>query len=212
MYLKLEQIKIIFEKVKVEEPIVSYSMLDESKEYTYAEYLTWQIKERVELIKGRIRKMSPAPSWKHQKLSQDVFIAFSKYFSTHHCEVFYAPLDVVLPIASSKKNTTVVQPDLCVLCDRQKLDNHGIIGAPDLIVEILSPGNSKHDLDTKFRLYEEARVPEYWIINPVEQTILIYTLVKDEYLGSKPFTLGETARSKYFDGLEIAVEKVFEGV
>jgi Uma2 family endonuclease len=198
--------------VKVEEPIASYGQLDLDKEYTYSDYLTWKFKERVELIRGRIRKMSPAPSWKHQKLSQSVNMEFGRHFKSHPCEVFYAPLDVVLPIPSKKKNTTVVQPDICVLCDLSKLDDHGIVGSPDLIVEILSPGNFKHDLDTKFELYQEASLPEYWIVNPMERNIIIYTLRDGAFSGSKIFTEGENAVSKRFEGLEVSVEKVFEGV
>lgn len=212
MILRLRGDLIIFEMMYAEEPSEEYLTLDKSKDYTYAEYLTWKFHERVELIKGKIRKMSPAPSWRHQRISQLVNMAFLNFFSNHPCEVFYAPLDVVLPIPSKSKNSTVVQPDVCVLCDKNKLDHHGIVGAPDLIVEILSPGNNKHDLDTKYRLYEEAKVPEYWIVNPKERYILIYTLLKDSYIGSKHFTEGDLAVSKHFDGLVVEVEKVFEGV
>jgi Uma2 family endonuclease len=118
----------------------------------------------VGLIKGRIRKMSPAPSWKHQEIGSNTNSAFKAFFINHECKVFYAPLDVVLPIPPIKNNTTVVQPDVCVLCDLTKLDDHGIVGSPDLIIEILSPGNTKHDLDKKYELDQEARVPEYWIV------------------------------------------------
>ena len=204
--------KGIFEKVKVEEPIVSYGMLDESREYTYAEYLNWKFKERVELIHGRIRKMSPAPSWKHQRSSRILSQGMDAYFENHACEVFYAPIDVCLAVPSKKKNTTVIQPDVCVLCDLTKLDDHGIVGTPDLIVEILSPGNIKHDIDTKFELYQEASLPEYWIVNPMERNIIVYTLRDGAFSGSKIFTEGENALSKHFEGLEVTVEKVFEGV
>jgi Uma2 family endonuclease len=208
LYLK----KSIFGKVKVEEPIGSYGMLDESREYTYSEYLTWKFKERVELIRGRIRKMSPAPSWKHQDISSNSYKAIDKHFASNPCKVFYAPLDVCLAVPSKKKNTTVIQPDVCVLCDLTKLDDHGIVGTPDLIVEILSPGNIKHDIDTKFELYQEASLPEYWIVNPMERNIIVYTLRDGAFSGSKIFTEGENAVSKHFKGLEVSVEKVFEGV
>lgn len=198
--------------MKAEEPIASYGQLDLDKEYTYSDYLTWMFKERVELIRGKIRKMSPAPSWKHQDIGGAIFRQFDMVFLDNPSKVFYAPLDVVLPIPSKKKNTTIVQPDVCILCDTTMLDDHGIVGAPDLIVEILSPGNTKHDLDTKFQLYQEASVPEYWIVNPMERNIIIYTLVKGEFLGSKIFTEGESAKSKHFEGLEVEVNKVFEGV
>ncbi|MCB9261643.1 MAG: Uma2 family endonuclease [Flavobacteriales bacterium] len=198
--------------MKVEEPIASYGMLDESKEYTYAEYLTWKFKERVELIRGRIKKMAPAPSLNHQDSHHNTLKIFDTYFEKKSCRVYYAPVDVVLFVSSKDKKSTVVQPDICVLCDLAKRDNHGIIGTPDLIVEILSPGNTKYDLDTKFRLYEEAKLPEYWIISPMEHTILVYTLVDDVFIGSKVYTEGETAVSKHFAGLKVEVSKVFEGV
>ena len=198
--------------MKVDDPITSYGMLDQSKEYTYSEYMRWKIKERVELIRGKIHKMSPAASWRHQRISHRVNKAFDQYFENHDCKVFYAPLDVVLPIPTKRKNTTVVQPDICVLCDVSKLDDHGIVGTPDLIVEILSPGNSKHDLDTKYELYQEASLPEYWIVNPMERYVIVYTLVNDEFSGSKIFTEGEHAVSKRFEGLEVSVEHVFEGI
>ncbi len=210
--LLLVGVSFIFEKVKVEEPSGSYGFIDETKEYTYSEYLSWTFKDRVELIRGYIRKMSPAPSWKHQDISASTYSSFKDNFVKNDCKVFYAPLDVVLPIPSEKKNTTVVQPDVCVLCDLAKLDDHGIVGTPDLIVEILSLGNTKHDLDTKYELYQEASLPEYWIVNPMERNVIVYTLINGEFLGSKLFTKGEKARSKHFKGLEVEVDRLFEGV
>ena len=198
--------------MEVNEPEAFYGQLDETKEYTYIDYLSWRLKERVELIRGKIKKMSPSPSWRHQDTSQSVNKMIIRHFDSHPCKVFYAPLDVVLPIESKKKNTTVVQPDICVLCDLNKLDDHGIVGTPDLIVEILSPGNTKHDTDTKYRLYEEAGLPEYWIVNPADKTIIIYTLRDGEFSGSKIYSEGEKAKSKHFEGLEAEIDKVFKGV
>ena len=129
--------------------------------------------------------MSPAPSWRHQSSILNFSTLLKQHFHLKSCKVFLAPLDVVLPIPSKNGNTTVVQPDLCVLCDVSKLDDHGIVGSPDLIVEILSPGNTPHDLSTKFSLYQEALVPEYWIVNPMQKNVIVYTLKDREYLGSK---------------------------
>lgn len=210
--LLLVGVSFIFEKVKVEEPSGTYGFIDETKEYTYSEYLSWTFKDRVELIRGYIRKMSPAPSWKHQDIGTNCYDGIKSYFGKAKCKVFLAPLDVVLPIPSKRKNTTVVQPDVCVLCDLAKLDDHGIVGTPDLIVEILSPGNTKHDLDTKYELYQEASLPEYWIVNPMGRNVIVYTLINGEFSGSKLFTEGEKARSKHFKGLEIEVDILFKGV
>lgn len=198
--------------MKVEDPITSYGMLDESKEYSYSEYLRWKFKERVELIRGKLHKMSPAPSWKHQTIIDNTHTIIKQFFTNHSCKVFFSPLDVVLPISSKIKNSTIVQPDVCVLCDLSKLDDHGIVGTPDLIVEILSPGNTKHDLDTKYELYQEASLPEYWIVNPMERNVIVYTLEEGVFKGSKLFTAGENAVSKQFVGLEVSIDKVFEGI
>ena len=192
--------------------ITKFSDLDLNKVYTYADYLTWQFDERVELIKGFISKMSPAPNRKHQGLSKNINGILYNYFKGKLCNYYSAPFDVRLPIPSKKKDTTVVQPDLCIICDESKLDDQGCNGAPDLIVEILSPFNTKHDLDTKFRLYEEAGVKEYWIVQPTDQNILVYYLVDNKYYGSKPFVTEEFVESKVFPDLKINVSDVFENI
>ena len=191
-------------------PIVkNFSDLDLTKTYTYSDYLLWQFSERVELIKGFILKMSPAPSSNHQKISQNVNKYFLNFFNNHPCSVFVAPFDVRLPIKSAKKDTTVVQPDICIICDEDKIDEKGCNGAPDLIVEILSPKNSKHDVDTKFNLYLESGVKEYWIVEPEARIVLVYSLINQEYIGSKPFSEGEIIKSTLFPEMKIAVEDVF---
>jgi Uma2 family endonuclease len=189
--------------------VKNFSDLDLTKTYTYSDYLLWQFSERVELIKGFIKKMSPAPSSNHQKVSQNLNGGFYTYFKKKTCYVFVAPFDVRLPIKSAKNETTVVQPDLCVICDESKIDEKGCNGTPDLIVEILSPNNSKHDIHTKFNLYLEAGVLEYWIVNPTERMVLIYTLKNAEFIGSKPFVEGEILKSSLFPDLKIDVEDVF---
>lgn len=189
--------------------IKNFTDLDLSKQYTYADYLLWQFSERVELIKGFIKSMSPAPSRNHQSILQNLNFKIFSYFKNHPCSVYFAPFDVRLPIPSAKKNTTVVQPDLCVICDENKLDDQGCNGAPDLIVEILSPNNSKHDAHTKFNLYEESGVKEYWMVETVEKMVLVYTLQNQKYIGLKPFTLGETIVSPLFPDMKIDVEDIF---
>jgi Uma2 family endonuclease len=170
--------------------VTRLSDLDLIKEYTYSDYLLWQFKDRVELIKGYIRKMSPAPNTQHQRISQNISGRFYEIFKKQTCSLFTAPFDVRLPLLSAKKNTTIVQPDICIICDENKLDKKGCNGAPDLIVEILSPKNSKHDLHTKFNLYQEAGVKEYWMVEPEERLVLVYTLLHNKYIGLKPFVEG----------------------
>ena len=194
-------------------PIVTkFSDLDLTKQYTYADYLLWQFSERVELIRGFINKMSPAPSRFHQVVSSNLNAYLHQFFRGKPCTLYAAPFDVRLPIPSKNKEITIVQPDLCVVCDESKLDDSGCNGAPELVIEILSPNNSKHDLDTKFKLYEEAGVLEYWIVEPVEKMLLVYTLINGKYIGLPPQTEGENIQSRLFPAIEIAVIDVFENV
>lgn len=192
--------------------ITNFDQLDLSKTYTYADYLLWQFSERVELIKGYILKMSPAPSMKHQKVSMNLTGCLLNCFKKQTCNIFAAPFDVRLPIKSAKKDTTVVQPDLCIICDELKLDDHGCNGAPDLIIEIISPNNSKHDVDTKFKLYQEAGVLEYWIVEPYDKIVFIYTLINDKFIGLKPFSLGEKIESPLFPNMQIEIDDIFYNV
>lgn len=192
--------------------ITNFSDLDLTKEYSYSDYLRWQFSERVELIKGFIKKMSPAPSRLHQTVSQNLNFKIYSFFENHTCSVYAAPFDVRLLIPNGKKDTTVVQPDICVICDETKLDEQGCNGAPDLIIEILSPNNSKHDIDTKFNLYQEAGVPEYWIVEPTEKMVLVYTLQNGIYIGLKPCSVDETITSPLFPEMKIAVLAVFDKI
>lgn len=189
--------------------ITNFSDLDLTKQYSYSDYLLWQFQERVELIKGFILKMSPAPSMVHQRISSNLTGCFYENLKRKPCNVFQAPFDVRLPIPSAKKYSTVVQPDLCIICDESKLDARGCNGTPDLMVEIISPNNSKHDVHTKFNLYQEAGVKEYWIIEPNDKIILVYTLVNNEFIGLKPQVEGEKIKSPFFPELDIAIEDIF---
>ncbi|MCC7296813.1 MAG: Uma2 family endonuclease [Bacteroidia bacterium] len=195
-----------------QEPDGSSFHLSTNKIYTYLDYLKWTFSERVELIKGKVVNMSPAPGSIHQTVIGDLYYLFRMCFQNHPCRLFIAPFDVRLPLDSGIKDSTVVQPDLCVVCDTKKIDKKGCNGVPDLILEIVSPGNLRHDLDTKFALYQEAGVSEYWIVHPSEKMILIYTLQGGEYQGLRPFTAGMSAQGKLFPQLDIDVDQVFAGI
>lgn len=194
--------------------ITNIKQLDLKGSYTYADYLLWQFKERVELIKGKIFKMSPAPNSFHQDVSWDLTREIDKAFRKTTCKMYAAPFDVRL--INFKESTedsqilTVIQPDLCVICDRNKIDKKGCIGAPDLIIEILSPGNSKKEMDIKYDLYEENGVLEYWIVNPSEKTIAIYILQNEKYIGIKPLIEDSKLESPTFPNLKFAVKKIFK--
>lgn len=197
----------------MEEPIAEYGMLNPDGTYTYWDYLKWRFSERVELIRGKLFKMSPAPSVVHQIVSRNLSKAIFTFFENKSCQAFAAPFDVRLPILSERKDTTVVQPDLCVVCDDEKLrDGKGCNGAPDLVVEILSSGNSRHDMETKFNLYEESGVKEYWMVDPRNRTVFVYCLENGRYIGRKPFVDGMEVQSTLFPDLKILVEKVFDKV
>lgn len=155
----------------VEEPSAEYG-------YTYADYLTWKFEERLELFRGKIFKMG-APNTKHQQVSSNLHVEIGSYLKNKPCMVFTAPYDVRLPVMNKKKDneiTTVLQPDLGIVCDLAKIDEKGVIGAPDFVVEILSPGNPIKEIRHKYELYEEAGVKEYWVISPVEENIIAYRL------------------------------------
>lgn len=195
-------------KNQVEEPFVEYG------KYTYADYLTWQLDEMVELIKGKVFKQVAAPRVNHQRISGKVFSKLFHYLENKSCEVFSAPFDVRLPVKSKKNEdiTTVVQPDICVICYPEKLDEFGCIGAPDIIIEILSPGNNKKEIQNKFEVYEESGVNEYWLIHPNECTLIIYTLIKGKYQGSRLFTFGDKVTSQVLSGFELDLNGVFEAI
>lgn len=190
--------------------ILQLTDLDQNKQYTYGDYLLWKFQERVELLRGFIRKMSPAPSRRHQTILQNINKRFLNVLLQKTCNVYVAPFDVRLPVPSAKKDSTVVQPDICIVCDPAKLDDHGCNGAPDLIVEILSPSNSKYDIDVKFGIYEEAGVQEYWMVEPEERMVLVYTLQNGQYVGLRPVTLGQMVNSPLFPQLKIEVDEVFD--
>ena len=194
---------------EVNEPITDYFKLDLNKTYTYSDYMLWHFKERVELIRGKIFKMSPAPNTNHQRLITNITRQFIKFFDKNACQLFIAPFDVRLPIASTQKDTTVVQPDMGIICDLSKLDEQGCNGAPDLVVEILSPGNTRHEMRTKFDLYEESGVQEYWIVEPANQTVLIYTLQGNTYIGLQPYTSEDIIESPLFPEMKINAEDLF---
>ena len=194
--------------------ITNIKHLDLKGSYTYADYLLWQFNERVELIKGKIFKMSPAPNRYHQDVSWILSRKIDLFFRKSTCKMYAAPFDVRLinfkESTEDNQVTSVVQPDLCVICDANKLDEKGCIGAPDLIIEILSPGNSKREMDVKFDLYQENGVAEYWIVNPMEKNIYVYVLENERYIGLKPLIESSTFVSPTFPKLKFAVKNIFK--
>ncbi|MDR0995272.1 MAG: Uma2 family endonuclease [Tannerella sp.] len=149
--------------------------LDMTKRYTYADYLTWMDDKRRELVDGFIKLMS-APRRVQETVTMNLAVDLGLFLRQKGggCQVFSAPFDVRLPKNGERKDKeiyTVVQPDICVVCDPSKLDERGCLGAPDMVVEILSPSSAQYDLDQKFHLYERSGVKEYWSISPKEKGV-----------------------------------------
>ena len=190
----------------LKEPSISYT-----GKYSYADYLTWQLDEMVEIIEGKLFRMAAAPSRIHQKVAGKLHYHLYGFLAGKPCEAYTAPFDVRLPKTSTRNEDiyTVVQPDICVICDKDKLDDAGCIGAPDLIVEILSPGNNQKELHHKYEVYQESGVKEYWIIQPIEQTLLIYTLQNGRYVSSRLMTSGDVVTSSVLPGFSLDLEDFF---
>ena len=194
--------------------ITSLDQLDLNATYSYADYLKWQIEDRIELIKGKIFKMSPAPATRHQLYVGEIFRRLSNYLYRNSCKVFVAPFDVrlsSLKSSDSNKIYTVVQPDICVVCSPDKIDSKGCIGAPDLVVEVLSPGNTDREMNEKFQIYQENGVLEYWLVEPNDRIVLVYILNEaGQFVGLKPFTESEIVKSRAVEGFEVLVRDIFD--
>ena len=193
------------EYTKVEEP-------DPSVIYTYADYLKWNFEERLELFRGKIFKLS-APNTKHQVILANLGSNAVIFLKGKSCRPFLAPFDVRLPVKNRKKDTevtTVVQPDICIVCDESKIDARGCCGAPDLVVEILSPGNSKKEIKLKRELYEEAGVAEYWIVYPEEETVAVLLPGENgKYKGAILYTADDIIHSEAVPGFSINLNDIF---
>jgi Uma2 family endonuclease len=184
----------------VKEPDITYG------KYSYADYLSWDMEEMVELINGKVfKKAAAAPRRIHQWLAGNLYTELNQFLKGKKCQAYIAPFDVRLPVKSKRddKIYTVVQPDICVVCDPEKLDDRGCIGAPDLVVEVLSPGNKQLELQHKYEVYESSGIKEYWIMDPDSQTLLIYTLKDGKYQASRLMTTGDKAKSSVLEGFEL---------
>lgn len=162
---------------------------------------------------GKIFEIGASPGTRHQQISGNLAANLGNNLNRKSHHLFMAPFDVRLILdGNSIKDEdvfTVVQPDLCIICDENKLDARGAIGAPDLMIEILSPGNSKKEMTYKYQLYQEAGVLEYWIVNPTDKTIFIYVLKDGIFVGQQPLIEENKIKSPLFQQLDFALEEVF---
>lgn len=195
--------------------ITDLNQLDLNQTYSYADYITWQFTEAVELIKGKIMLMSPAPTVNHQRIERKLLVAIDNFLKNKKCEIFPAPFDVRLydrkkSLLASQDIQTVIQPDLCVICRPELLDKQGCNGAPDWIIEILSPGNSKREMKTKYALYEESGVTEYWLVYPEQRAIHQFVLnAQNTYELKAMYTDDDLAIPALFPELAIDVTQLF---
>ena len=188
---------------------------NDAERFTYAHYVTWPDEERWELIDGIPYDMSPSPSRYHQEISMNLGTQISRFLKKKGktCKVYAAPFDVRLPGGqqTDEETMTVVQPDISVICDPVKLDDKGCKGTPDFIAEITSPATIKKDMKYKLLLYEKHGVPEYWIIQPEENIIMVYKLNDQKrYDRAEIYSKEDKIELKLKEGtVVIDLEKVF---
>jgi Uma2 family endonuclease len=182
------------------------------RKYTYQDYLNRTVDERYELIDGVPYAMSPAPSRKHQEITGELFEEFRNYLMHKDCRAYPAPFDVRFTINNEEENSeiNVVQPDITVVCDKDKLDERGCKGAPDLIVEVISPSTGKQDRWLKYKLYEKVGVKEYWIIDPMNELVDVFVLEESKtYQLNGSYGKGDSIKVGIFEDLIIDLSTVF---
>ena len=180
--------------------------------YTYGDYMDWPEEERWELIDGQAFDMSPAPLRRHQQISMELSRQIANFLQDKPCHVFAAPFDVRLPEKdeSDRDVKSVVQPDIVVVCDTSKLDERGCRGAPDFIVEIVSPSTAAKDQIQKTALYEKHGVQEYWILHPADGILTIRRLGEDGKYGVPSIYEGKGGLALHImPELEIDLDAVF---
>jgi len=185
----------------------------EEEKWTYKDYKNWELKpgERYELIDGIAYAMS-APNTAHQRIVSILNGEFYQFLKGKKCQVIPSPFDVRLFYEEDESDDTVVQPDVVVICDPEKLGKEGCRGAPTLVIEVLSPSNTAIEMYRKRDLYASAEVPEFWIVNPDKKLIEIYRLNGDHYETTAVLRMGDTVQSALFPGLAISLETIFASI
>ena len=185
--------------------------LPKEERYTLADALSWDEQERIELIDGSLVMMAP-PSRSHQKISMELSRQLANFLEGKKCEIYAAPFAVRLFEKAGDRPEdvgTMVEPDISVICDKSKLDEHGCKGAPDMVIEVLSPSTQRHDRLTKYNLYQQAGVREYWIVDPESKTVQVCVLEGGRYRLMEVYTAQDVAKVNALDGCFVELEKVF---
>lgn len=188
------------------------SLPQKNKNYTYEDYLKWTDDERWELIDGEPCVMSPAPSRMHQEIIGEMFLQIATYLKGKKCKIYVAPFDVVLikPNEKDEESKNIVQPDITIICDEEKLNDKGCIGAPDMVVEVVSPSTASQDYVKKLNLYEKYEIKEYWIVNPKNSNIFVYKLDENsQYSEVKVYSIKDKVKVGIFDNLNIDLASIF---
>ena len=182
------------------------------KRYTYDDYLQWPDDTRYELIDGEAFLMSPAPLVEHQEVAGEVFRQLANQLDGQPCRPYIAPVDVRLPRTDEADAAidTVVQPDVLVVCDPGKVDRRGVRGAPDWVLEVLSPSTAAHDQIAKRRTYERAGVREYWLVHPGDRTLTVYVLDNGQYGRPEIYELKDATPVGVLPGVSIAWDALVE--
>lgn len=182
-----------------------------SNYYSYQDYLTWPADERWELINGVPYNMTPGPTPKHQEILGELFRLLANWLKGNQCRAYLAPFDVRLAEEGIEDETidNVVQPDISVVCDPQKIDQRGCLGAPDMIIEIISPSTLKRDMGVKLSLYEGSGVQEYWVVYPLDETVMVFLLENSRYGKPQVYSVPDKIPVNLFPGLTIPLESVF---
>lgn len=183
-----------------------------NEKYSYKDYLSWDEEKRWEIIDG-VPYMQSAPSRIHQKVSMELSTQFAVYLKNKICQVYAAPFSVILDEENDDDNKikNVVEPDISIICDKTKLNKNGCKGSPDMIIEIVSPSSVKMDKIYKFNKYEQAKVKEYWIVEPDSSLISVFTLQPNGRYGRPDiYTEEDKIKVSIFDDLEIHLTSVFD--
>jgi Uma2 family endonuclease len=190
---------------------MAMSIRENKKSFTYSDYLKWPDTERWEIIDGEPYSISPAPSRLHQEIVGEIFLQVGSYLRGKSCRAYVAPFDVVLidENVTREGSKNIVQPDITIVCDKEKLDDKGCNGSPDMIIEVVSPSTASLDYVKKLNLYEKYLIKEYWIVNPKNNNIFVYKLDENgQYSEVKVYNIKDKVQVWIFKELLIDLSNI----